>query len=75
MKKQETIVEIFKTTISCPKDSDSILKTFSKEYPDCKINFDLEDCDNILRFEGFGFHNESIIIHLKKLGFECEALQ
>lgn len=75
MKKQKTIVEVFKTSINCLEDSDSILKTFSKAYPDCKINFDLEDCDNILRFEGFGFHNKNIILHLKNLGFECEALQ
>lgn len=37
-------------------------------------NFDLEDCDNILRFETQKLEAENILKTLKKNGYSCEEL-
>lgn len=38
-------------------------------------NFDLEDCDHILRVEAFSLQAHAIIEHLDKAGFSCIELQ
>jgi hypothetical protein len=45
------MVEVFRTNIDTDKNADFILKQLQAVFPDCKINFDLEDCDKILRIE------------------------
>lgn len=46
------MVEVFKTNEENYTDSEEILKTLKKKFPLLKINFDLDDCDKILRVEG-----------------------
>lgn len=38
-------------------------------------NFDLEDCDNILRVEAITLQASTIIENLAKAGFECAELE
>lgn len=45
------MVEVFITNVSAPKDAEALLIRFKTNYPDCRINFDLEDCDHVLRVE------------------------
>ena len=40
-----------------------------------KWNFDLEDCDNILRVEAVSVKASTIIKNLEKAGFVCEELE
>ncbi len=40
-----------------------------------KWNFDLEDCDNILRVEAASVQPSDIIKSLKRAGFACEELE
>jgi hypothetical protein len=40
-----------------------------------KWNFDLEDCDHILRVEAESVHPSTIIKQLENAGFACEELQ
>ncbi|MBK8603962.1 MAG: hypothetical protein IPN87_13160 [Saprospiraceae bacterium] len=49
------MVEIFKTNVKKKKRSEKVVSLLSMKYPDLKINFDLEDCDKILRIEGESF--------------------
>lgn len=37
-------------------------------------NFDLEDCDHILRVEAFSLQAHTVIEHLSKAGFFCTEL-
>ncbi|PTX18274.1 hypothetical protein C8N40_10673 [Pontibacter mucosus] len=38
-------------------------------------NFDLEDCDRILRVEATTLQATTVIRHLKRAGFWCEELE
>ncbi|MEC3965880.1 hypothetical protein [Flagellimonas halotolerans] len=46
---QTTIVEVFCTSVTTIEKAEFLLGKLQKEFPSCEINFDLEDCDNILR--------------------------
>tara|TARA_R110002050_G_scaffold34230_1_gene86574 strand:+ start:14085 stop:14333 length:249 start_codon:yes stop_codon:yes gene_type:complete len=50
-----TIVEIFKTNVNNQRLASMIISDLNQLYPEYRINFDLEDCDNILRIEDNGF--------------------
>ncbi len=41
------MVEVFKTTVNKKRESQKIVKTLEIKLPDARINFDVEDCDNI----------------------------
>jgi hypothetical protein len=45
------MVEVFKTTVSELTQSERLIKQIEDAFNDYKVNFDLEDCDNILRVE------------------------
>jgi len=45
------MVEVFKTSITDPKQAKRVIRKLKKVFPDYKMNFDLEDLDNILRIE------------------------
>lgn len=44
-------VEVFKTNVTDEGQASSILGYLSAKWPDLSINFDLGDCDRILRVE------------------------
>ena len=43
------IVEIFKTNVSDQQLANKIIMDLNQLFPDYNINFDLEDCDKVLR--------------------------
>ncbi len=43
------MIEVFKTNITNRDRATEILDTIHHTFPDCSANFDLDDCDNILR--------------------------
>ena len=69
-------VEVFKTNVQQNSIANRIVTRLSRSYPDFKINFDLDDCDKILRIEtnSFYINPEEIIGILRKEGFCCELL-
>lgn len=68
------MVEVFKTNVSEVEKSNIIFQKLHKHFPENKINFDLEDCDKILRVEGNTILSEKIIEILKEEGHFCEIL-
>ena len=69
------MVWVFKTSVknkSQVKKIEPLLDNFI--VPDGKWNFDLTDCDNILRIENSELCSENLIKELNKAGFECEEL-
>lgn len=71
------MVEVFKTNITKQKQSKQILEKLAKTFPKYKINFDLEDCDNILRIENpiGSVENEDLIQLISDIGFCIEPLK
>ena len=67
------MVEVFKTNVQ-EHMAIALLGALSAAFPHCRINFDLEDCDRILRVEGSNICNETIIQLLNAHEFHCEVL-
>lgn len=70
------MVEVFKTNVKSQEQASMFLTQMRKSYATYKANFDLDDCDRILRVECIsGIVNPSVVIQLlKKNGFEGEVL-
>ncbi|MBK0382993.1 hypothetical protein I5M32_08475 [Pedobacter sp. SD-b] len=47
------MVEVFKTNVKDHVQANFLLYQLNKSFPAYEINFDLEDCDNILRIESY----------------------
>lgn len=45
------MVEVYKTNVKKQKQANLVLKRLRQEFPYFIFDFDLEDCDNILRIE------------------------
>ena len=68
------MVEVFKTNVHKKAQSKMLLCILSEAFPAFKINFDLSDCDKMLRVEGENITALRIMILVKELGFKCEVL-
>ena len=69
------MIRIFKTNVINSTDVNHLLENvLQQKYPHFKINFDLEDCDNILRIEGTDYESNEIIALMDTNGFLCEEL-
>jgi hypothetical protein len=68
------MVEVFKTNVLKKTQSNILLCVLSEAFPSFKINFDLSDCDKVLRVEGDSIEALIITIHVRENGFMCELL-
>jgi len=68
------MVEVFKTNVYEAEKSDLIFQKLHKHFPENKINFDLDDCDKILRVEGNNILPGKIIEIVEQEGHFCEIL-
>lgn len=68
------MVEVFKTNVEDKVLAEKILEILNRELPECRINFDLDDCDRILRVEGDILPVEVIREKVEKKGAFCEIL-
>ena len=68
------MVEVFKTNVQKKTQSKMLLCILSEAFPSLKINFDLSDCDRVLRVEGDNMEALGIMILVKEHGFHCEVL-
>lgn len=69
------MVEVFKTNVRRQSDANKVIGILLQHFPCSKINFDLKDCDRILRVEGEKFIAEKIIILVKENGYHCDMLE
>jgi hypothetical protein len=69
-----TMIEVFKTNIETTNDANNIVAMLLQHFPGSRINFDLQDCDKILRVEGKDFCSDKIMDLLSNNGFHCEVL-
>ena len=68
------MVEVFKTNVQQHEQADQLASVLRGRFDFCKINFDLDDCDKILRVEGKHICVETIIEILNTRGLRCEVL-
>ena len=68
------MVEVFKTNVYEEERSIIIVRKLLEYFPENKINFDLEDCDKILRVEGANIFSGRIMELLNEEGHECKIL-
>jgi hypothetical protein len=80
------MVEVFKTNVDDPGLANLLINHIHQSFPDYQANFDLEDCDKILRvactcatvqpsflidiLNDFGFHAEVLPDDLQPVGFD-----
>jgi len=67
-------VEIFKTDVNNPETAFQIIERLLQLFPSAHATFDLDDCDNILRFADYFVNPEAIILTVSNLGVKCELL-
>lgn len=67
------MIEIFKTNVreECKND---LLKILSENFPHFTFNFDLEDCDKILRVKGAVICTVAIAAFVREQDFICEVI-
>lgn len=71
------MVEVFKTNVYNLKEARRLTKSLSKLSRAYMVNFDLEDCDKVLRVEaqnGIKINIDMIITIVKKADFEIELM-
>lgn len=68
------MIEVFKTNVQEVEQSEMIVGRLLEHFPNSIINFDLEDCDKILRVHASAISNHKIIELLNSHGFHCEVL-
>jgi len=69
------MVEVFKTNVRSIRKAKLIIQKLAEEFPNHKINFDLSDCDRILRVQGNNILERKIISIVTSLHYNCEILQ
>lgn len=74
-RKLYNMIEVFKTNVETTSDANNIVQMLLQHFPGSRINFDLQDCDKILRVEGSNFSTDKIMLLLNKNGFCCEILE
>lgn len=68
------MVEVFKTNVQNQVDAERLVTELSKKNGILNINFDLNDCDNILRIEAKKVNPLEIIELMQSNGFQCEVI-
>ncbi|MEH6680243.1 MAG: hypothetical protein V7724_06820 [Sediminicola sp.] len=67
------MISVFKTSVFTENDI-NLLRSKLEELPQTEWNFDLEDCDKILRIDAPTEISFTVIDLLKGKGFYCEEL-
>jgi hypothetical protein len=68
------MIEVFKTNVQEFAQAQHLVVLLQRHFPGSRINFDLDDCDKILRVEGAHFITEKVMVLVKEKGFQCNLL-
>ncbi|MBZ0099845.1 MAG: hypothetical protein K8F30_12205 [Taibaiella sp.] len=68
------MIEVFKTNVSNPQQADELIGLLHHILPGSTINFDLEDCDRVLRIVGPEIATGKVIELLSVYHYECAIL-
>ena len=70
------MIEVFRTNVHTSDQAQMLIDRFHIVFEDYKVNFDLQDCDNILRIESFAgtVESKAVIDLLLSFGFMADVL-
>lgn len=68
------MISVFKTSVSNTTEVEILKPLLDTHLENTKWNFDLEDCDKILRIDSETEIAQSVIELLQDKGFDCEEL-
>ena len=70
------MIEVFKTNVASPDQATMLMDQIHQNFSGYKVNFDLDDCDKILRVKTTAkdIESESLINFLKEFGCHAEVL-
>ena len=68
------MVEIFKTDVYDVMQAEQIVSLLNQHFPAFMINFDLHDCDKILRVKGESIPVNEIVDVVSSNGYHCSVL-
>ena len=71
------IVQVFKTDVPDRETARVITFLLQRDFSQCRINFDLDDCDRILRIESrqTSVDEMEILLLVGGCGYHCEPLR
>jgi hypothetical protein len=69
------MIEVFTTNVKEQCEADKLLVLLQQHFSTSKINFDLHDCDKILRVEGNIVEVEKVRMLVEENGFVCKVLE
>jgi len=68
-------VEVFKTDVDHIVHARHLTNLLQHHFPGSRINFDLDDCDKVLRIEGHNLHAGKVMALIRQHGFLCITLE
>lgn len=71
----EQPVEVFSTTVATPTQAAKLITRLRQLFPACRITFDLEDCDKVLRIAGYAVCPQAVAACLAQAGYACTPLE
>lgn len=69
------MVEVFKTNVQKKSQGKMLHYILCEAFPTLKVNFDLSDCDKVLRVEGENIAALRIMKLVEEHGFTCRMLE
>lgn len=70
------MIEVFKTDVENQDRAAYIVQQLKKDFPNYRANFDLEDCDRILRIQSAEeIDSDEVVAWLKVLDVNAEVLR
>lgn len=71
------MIEVFKTDVEDLKSADELLNHINTHFPAYQVNFDLSDCDRILRIKNASGDVEAgrVVEMIIRLGHKAERLE
>jgi hypothetical protein len=72
--KVSTMIEVFKTNVQEFSEAQKLVALLLRHFPNSKVNFDLDDCDKVLRVEGQNLRIEKVMTLVIEKGFQCKVL-
>lgn len=69
------MVEIFKTNMPDRSQAERMLSLLVMHFRESRINFDMHDCDKILRVEANHIMPEKVIELMQMHGYHCQVLE
>lgn len=68
-------VQVFKTNVETVEQAERLIRLITETFPEYTVNFDLDDCDRILRVQASGIIRESSLLTLlHTTGFDAAIL-